>query len=117
MSKAQVANNPVAAILCKVAGFDVTRKRGRTAKQMWMKERFPSVKKEFDEDFGETGKDARRGRINEVANFATDIFEELPASEQAHWKKLAEQDVAAVAAAKVTAQEPLQMLRPEDTQA
>lgn len=117
MSKTQLGKDPIAAILCKLAGLDSTRKRGRTPAQMWMKERFGTVKKEFDEEFSGTGKDSRRGRINEVASFAQDLFSDLSAADQTHWKKRAEEDAQEVAEGKANAQEHLSLLSPSDTQA
>ena len=116
MTKAQMGKDPIAALVSKVAGMDVTRKRARTAMQMWSSESFANMKGEFDTDLADSGHTGRKGRISEVGKFTAERWKTLTAEERKYWEGRAEQDAKDVSQAKEDAKRPLERLSPEDTQ-
>lgn len=118
MTKADIARNPLAALLAKVSGVKLQgqRRRGLTPFQMWSKEEFGTVRVDVDEEVEEECVSSQRGRVAKAQAHSMAAFKALPADEQAVWKERAREDQAAVARAKEALSGPLTPLGPVETQ-
>lgn len=110
-----MGKDPIAVLISRIAGLEATRKRGRTAMQMWSTHNFSTIKQEFEEQL-DTTRIGRKGRISEFGKFTNERWATLSTEEKAQWQACAEQDAKDVAQAKEDSKRPLARLSPEDTQ-
>lgn len=117
MSKKQLSQNPIAALLAKVADVNVDDlRRARTPQQLWSKENKDTIDEVFIPWFASTGMDAKKERAKARQSFVDKRFDELDKPERSRWKKAATEERERLAKVKEEGCEPLRRLEPEELQ-